>query len=108
MRLCRFRADSDSLRQQLLKWLLIPMVILLLLNIALVYKFGHDSANRRHDRFLLDASKILLDQLYANAGRVEFDIHSGALNVLNRDKADQVYYSISDPGRKYQLPYPPC
>ncbi|NNM69334.1 MAG: sensor histidine kinase [Gallionella sp.] len=112
MRLCRFRADSDSLRQQLLKWLLIPMVILLLLNIALVYKFGHDSANRRHDRFLLDASKILLDQLYANAGRVEFDIHSGALNVLNRDKADQVYYSISDPGRKYQfgspdLPAPP-
>ena len=106
MKLYRFWADSDSLRQQLLKWVLVPMVILLLLNIALVYKFGRDSANRRHDRFLLDASKILLDQLYTKAGRVEFDIHSGALNMLNRDEADQVYYSLSDLRREYQFGSP--
>ena len=106
MKFYKFWAGSDSLRQQLLKWVLVPMVILLLLNIALVYKFGRDSANRRHDRFLLDASKILLDQLYTKAGRVEFDIHSGALNMLNRDEADQVYYSLSDLRREYQFGSP--
>lgn len=98
--------DSDTLRQQLLKWVLIPMAILLLLNIALFYKFGHDSADRRHDRFLFDASKILLDQLHTEQGEVTFNIHSGALSMLNADNKDQVYYSLSGPNREYRFGYP--
>ena len=97
--------DSDTLRQKLLWWVLVPMVVLLLLNIALAYKFGHDSADRRHDRFLFDASKILLDQLRTNQDRVEFNIHGGALNMLSEDKKDQVYFSLSGWQQGYQFGY---
>jgi two-component system sensor histidine kinase TctE len=87
--------DSDTLRQKLLRWVMLPMALLLLLNTALIYKFGHDSADRRHDRFLNDASKILLDQVRTHNGQVEFNIHSGALSLLTEDKKDQVFYSLS-------------
>lgn len=98
--------DSDTLRQKLLWWVLTPMLILLLLNVALVYKFGHDSADRRHNRFLFDASKILLDQLRTNQGQVEFSIHSGAMNMISEDKKDQIYYSLSGWGQNFQFGYP--
>lgn len=98
--------DPDTLRQQLLRWVLVPMVVLLLLNIALAYKFGYDSADRRHDRFLNDVSKILLDQLHTQDGKVEFNIHSGALNMLSADKKDQVYYSLSGWQQEYRFGYP--
>jgi two-component system sensor histidine kinase TctE len=87
--------DSGTLRQKLMWWLLVPMTLLLLLNAALIYKFGHDSADQRHDRFLNVASKILLDQLRTLNGEVEFNLHSGALNLLSVDPEDLVYYSIS-------------
>ncbi|MCX7193682.1 MAG: sensor histidine kinase N-terminal domain-containing protein [Proteobacteria bacterium] len=83
------------MRQKLLWWVLGPMVILLILNVALIYRFGHETADRRHDRFLMDASKILLDQLRTSKGEVVFNIHAGALNLLSADKKDQLYYSLS-------------
>lgn len=104
--------DADSLRQKLLRWVMLPMVILLLLNIALIHQLGHDSADRRHDRFLLDSSKLLLDQLNTREGHVTLNIHSGALSMLYADKKDQVYYSLSGWQQKFQfgpddLPAPP-
>jgi two-component system sensor histidine kinase TctE len=108
------RFNSDTLRRKLLKWVLVPMVILLLLNIALVYKFGHDSANRRHDRYLYDTSKILLDQLRTNnEGVVEFNMHNGALNMLFEDTKDITYFALKGWQQDYQfgqqnLPMPPA
>jgi hypothetical protein len=74
--------DSGTLRRKLLQWVLLPRVILLLLNIALMYRLGHDSADRRHDRFLSDTGKLLLDQLRTEQGEVVFRIRSGALQIL--------------------------
>ncbi len=112
MSLCKSIFDSGTLRQKLLQWVLIPMVVLLLLNIALIYKAGHDSADRRHDRFLSDASKLLVDQLHTNQGHVEFTLHSGALNMLSEDKKDKVYYALSGWQQDFKfgspnLPAPP-
>ncbi len=95
--------ESDSLRHKLLRWVIIPMVILLLLNIALIYKLGHESADRRHDRFLTDASKILLDQLSTVKGQGVLNLHSGALNMLYAEKSDRVYYSLSGIGQSFQF-----
>lgn len=104
--------NPDTLRQKLLRWVMLPMVILLVLNIALIYRLGHQSADRRHDRFLNDVSRILLDQLRTNQGRVEFNLHSGAMNLLTEDKKDQVYFSMRGWQQDYQfgnanLPMPP-
>ena len=106
MRLCKSIFDSGTLRQKLLWWVLAPMVVLLFLNIALIYKAGHDSADRRHDRFLRDISKILLDQLHSSQGYVEFSLHVGALNMLSEDKKDHVYYALRGWQQDYQFGYP--
>lgn len=104
--------NPDTLRQKLLRWVMLPMVILLVLNVVLIYHLGHQSADRRHDRFLTDTSRILLDQLRTNQGRVEFNLHSGALNLLTADKKDLVYFSLQGWQQDYQfgnadLPAPP-
>lgn len=94
---------ADSLRRNLLWWVLGPMVIVLLFNIALIYKLGHQSADRRIDRYLTDASTILLDQLRTRQGQVEFNLHSGALSILTVDKNDQVYYSLSGQAQAFHF-----
>jgi len=104
--------EANTLRQKLLSWVMLPMAVLLLLNVALIYQFGLDSANRRHDRSLLDTSKVLLDQLRTNEGRVEFNLHDGALSLLSADHKDQVYYSLNGWQQEYRfgpanLPLPP-
>ena len=95
MSLYPYGFESDSLRQKLLIWVIMPMVILLFLSIALIYKLGHESADRRHDRYLLDAGKLLLDQLSTVDGEVSLNLHSGVQAMLYADKKDQVYYSLS-------------
>lgn len=95
--------NPDSLRQKLLYWVLLPMVILLALNIGLIYQLGHQSADSRHDRFLDDVGKILLDQLRTNQGQVEFNIHSGALSLLTEDKKDQVFFFLQGWQQDFQF-----
>ncbi|MFA6063732.1 MAG: sensor histidine kinase N-terminal domain-containing protein [Gallionella sp.] len=95
--------EANTLRQKLLSWVMLPMAVLLLLNVALIYQFGLDSANRRHDRSLLDTSKVLLDQLHTNQGRVEFNLHDGALSLLSADHKDQVYYSLNGWQQDYRF-----
>ncbi|MDO8347123.1 MAG: sensor histidine kinase [Rugosibacter sp.] len=112
MRLYKFWVRSVSLRHRLLWSVLLPMVILLAINIAVVSKFGYDSANRRHDHFLFNTSNVLLDQLHNNHGRVEFNGNSRAMSTLLEDKNDQVYYSLSGVQQDYRfghadLPAPP-
>jgi two-component system sensor histidine kinase TctE len=104
--------DANTLRQKLLRWVMIPMAVLLLINIALIYKFGLVSANHLHDNFLFHTSKILLDQLHTHEGRVEFNLQEGALNMLSSDNEDKVYYSLNGWGQEYRfgspaLPLPP-
>jgi two-component system sensor histidine kinase TctE len=89
--------DARTLRHKLLLWVLIPMWLILMLNVVLVHQFGLDGADRRHDQYLMNAGRILRDQLRTENGRVIMRMHSGALNVLNADeKYDQVYYFLAD------------
>ncbi|MBI3221831.1 MAG: sensor histidine kinase N-terminal domain-containing protein [Nitrosomonadales bacterium] len=102
-----------TLRQQLLRWVLVPMVILLLLNIMFAYRFGNANADLMHDQSLFDMSKVLRDQMRTNqAGEVELNIHTFALDMLSEGKKDKLYYFIRGLRNEYQfgrpdLPLPP-
>lgn len=106
MTLYRSWLDRDTLRQQMLKWVLVPMAILMLLNIALFYKFGYDSANRRHDRTLNEISKVLLDQLRTEHNVTSFKLHTGALSLLTDDKKDLTFYSLRGVRQQFQFGSP--
>lgn len=104
---------ANTLKQKLLLWLLLPMILLLIITCALTYQFGQDDANRQHDKYLAETSQILLDQLRTQNGRVEFSIHTGARILLTQDKNDQVYYSLRGWNQNFQfgeanLPLPPA
>jgi len=96
---------SDTLRHTLLLWVLLPILGLLIINTALVYKLGRDSADRRHDRYLTEISQVLSDQLRTEGEEVKFAVHSGALTMLTEDKSDQVYFSLSGWHQNYQFGY---
>ncbi len=98
------KSGSDTLRLQLLKWLLIPMSVLMLINIGLFYKFGYDSANHRHDRYLSDVSKVLVDQLRIKNDKVIFNRKSAALSLLTEDKSDKVYFFLKGEGYSFGNP----
>ncbi len=83
---------SVSLRHRLLWSVLLPMGMLLVVNIAVVSKFGYDSATRRHDRFLEDVGNLLVDRIYAVEDGIRFNGDSPEL--LPEDKKDLVFYSI--------------
>ncbi|MFA6970970.1 MAG: sensor histidine kinase [Gallionella sp.] len=112
MKLYNSWESSVSLRHRLLWSVLLPMLILLIINIAVVSKFGYDSANRRHDHFLLSAADTLMDQLHTRQGKAEFNGNSSTLSKLFEDKYDQVYYFLSGVQQNYRfghvdLPVPP-
>lgn len=101
---------GESLRHRLLWSVLLPMAILLVINVAVVSKFGYDSATRRHDHYLLNTGNVLKDQLHIRQGKLQFD--NAGLNILNEDKNDQVYYSLAGVMQEYRfgtpdLPAPP-
>ncbi|HCI52324.1 MAG TPA: hypothetical protein DE312_03155 [Gallionella sp.] len=79
-----------SLRHRLLWSVLLPMLILLVINIAVVSKMGYDSATRRHDHFLQDVSAKLLEQLNVKQGNVGFSDRN--VSILTEDKKDEVHY----------------
>lgn len=99
-----------SLRHRLLWSVLLPMAILLVINVAVVSKFGYDSATGRHDHFLLNTGNALKDMLHIRQGNLAFN--DSVLTNLNGDRRDQVYYSLSGVQQEYHfgtpdLPPPP-
>ncbi|MGZ8967451.1 MAG: sensor histidine kinase N-terminal domain-containing protein, partial [Gallionella sp.] len=101
-----------SLRRQLLLWLLIPLSLLWLVNAAVAYRLALHSANSAYDRSLHDATLALVDQLSVNQGRVEVSLPQVALEMLEADAKDRIYYRITGPRGEFvfghaSLPLPP-
>lgn len=101
-----------SLRRQLLLWLLIPLSLLWLVNTAVAYRLALHSANSAYDRSLHDATLALVDQLSINQGHVEVSLPQVALEMLEADEKDRIYYRITGPRGEFvfghaSLPLPP-
>lgn len=102
----------QSLRRQLLLWLLIPLSVLWLVNALVAYRLALHSANSAYDRSLHDATLALVDQLSVNQGHVEVTLPQVALEMLEADEKDRIYYRITGPHGEFvfghaSLPLPP-
>lgn len=103
---------AQSLRRQLLLWLLIPLSVLWLVNALVAYRLALHSANSAYDRSLHDATLALVDQLSVNQGHVEVTLPQVALEMLEADEKDRIYYRITGPRGEFvfghaSLPLPP-
>lgn len=91
------KAEARSLRRQLLIWLLVLLIPLLIIGGINSYSRAYHFSNLAYDRSLFRAALALADQVFVVHGKVKVDLPQKALDLLEYDKDDWIYYRVTDP-----------
>jgi len=84
-----------SLRGQLLRWLLGPLLILVALNSVSVYRNAKDAADVAYDRSLLASTRALAERVSIADGKVVADVPYVALDSFETDNLGRIYYKVT-------------
>jgi two-component system sensor histidine kinase TctE len=84
-----------SLRNQLLRWLLAPLVLLVAVNTASLYRDSLDAADMAYDRSLLASTRALAERVSVHGGKVVADVPYVALDSFETDTLGRIYYKVS-------------
>ncbi len=90
------KTDRPSLRQILLGWLFLPIMILACVWTWSSYRVVMHFANQVYDWELSDSVLALARQVGSQPGAIEIDLPLAARQMLEFDQYDQVFYSITD------------
>ncbi|HAT33078.1 MAG TPA: sensor histidine kinase [Janthinobacterium sp.] len=91
-------AALGSLRSALLRWLLIPLLILVALNAVSVYRNALAAADVAYDRSLLASTRALAERVSIVAGKVVADVPYVALDSFETDTLGRIYYKVTGLG----------
>ena len=86
-----------SVRERLLRLLLVPLVALLVVSIWSDYHTAIEPARTAYDQALADAAVAVAAHVRVQSGRIELDLPPQAIAVLRTDRYDQIYYRVADP-----------
>lgn len=86
-----------SLRRQLLTWLLALLIPLLLIGTINSYFRAYNFSDLAYDRSLFRAALALADQVLVVRGKVVVNLPQTALDLLEYDEDDWIYYRVTDP-----------
>ena len=101
MKLPRWRAflrrpaRLGSLRAQLLRWLIVPLVLLVAINAVSLYRDALDAADVAYDRSLLASTRALAERVSIRAGQVVADVPYVALDSFETDTLGRIFYKVS-------------
>ena len=103
---------NATLRHQLLKSLLTPIILVFLVSSVVSYNFAINYAALAYDNALFDSVLDITRQLRFTNGVLRVDLPRAALDMLESDKDDRVYYSVNDAAGTFVaghagLPLPP-
>jgi two-component system sensor histidine kinase TctE len=84
-----------SLRGQLLRWLLGPLLVLVALNTVSVYRNALDAADIAYDRSLLASTRALAERVSVVDGKVVADVPYVALDSFETDTLGRIYYKVT-------------
>jgi two-component system sensor histidine kinase TctE len=87
-------APVGSLRGQLLRWLIIPLVILVALNAVSLYRDALDAADIAYDRSLLASTRALAERVSVRDGKVVADVPYVALDSFETDTLGRIFYRV--------------
>ena len=90
-------AAGPLLRTKLLRWLLVPLALLLTADTLVSYWFALRFSDRAHDRALVEIAREASIHLREEKGRLVFDMPEPARAVIFSDSADRLYYEITTP-----------
>ena len=107
-----FWKRAESLRSQLLLWLLIPLLIVLLINAAFTHRAAVETANLTFDRLLLGSADAIAEDIDFKNGELVVDLPYAALALLESNIHERIFYRILGPDNQtvtgYEdLPLPP-
>lgn len=89
------RPPRGSLRNQLLRWLILPLVALVALNAVSLYRDALEAADIAYDRSLLASTRALAERVSVRDGRVVADVPYVALDSFETDTLGRIYYKVT-------------
>ena len=89
------KLPGGSLRGTLLRWLLVPAMILLPLNAWFTYREGVAIANAAYDRSLLLAARTIAESLFVEQGRLSVSLPYAALELAENDLGGRLFYRVN-------------
>jgi two-component system sensor histidine kinase TctE len=84
-----------SLRSQLMRWLLVPLLILVALDAVSVYYNALEVADIAYDRSLLASTRALAERVSIVNGQVVADVPYVALDSFETDTLGRIYYKVT-------------
>jgi len=86
---------SGSLRGQLLRWLILPLVALVALNAVSLYRDALEAADVAYDRSLLASTRALAERVSVRDGKVVANVPYVALDSFETDTLGRIYYKVT-------------
>ncbi|MBP0598086.1 sensor histidine kinase N-terminal domain-containing protein [Herbaspirillum sp. LeCh32-8] len=86
-----------SLRGQLVRWLLIPLTLLVAVDAVSVYYNALEVADLAYDRSLLASTRALAERVSVVDGHVIADVPYVALDSFETDTLGRIYYKVTGP-----------
>lgn len=87
--------QPGSLRQQLLRWLILPLVALVALNAVSLYRDALEAADVAYDRSLLSSTRALAERVTVKDGKVVANVPYVALDSFETDTLGRIYYKVT-------------
>src|SRR5882762_5969328 len=87
----------NSLRLQLLGWLLVPLAVFVAVNTWAIYTNATETATVVQDRMLLGAVRIIAEQTYYKDGELHVEVPPAALELFESSSQDRVFYRVASP-----------
>ncbi|MFC5459349.1 sensor histidine kinase [Massilia niabensis] len=84
-----------SLRSQLLRWLILPLVALVALNAVSLYRDALEAADVAYDRSLLSSTRALAERVSVKDGKVVANVPYVALDSFETDTLGRIYYKVT-------------
>jgi two-component system sensor histidine kinase TctE len=88
-------APLGSLRGQLLRWLLVPLLALVAINSVSLYRDALEAADIAYDRSLLASTRALAERVSVREGKVVADVPYVALDSFETDTLGRIFYRVT-------------
>lgn len=85
----------NSLRSQLLFWLLAPLALVAALDVWATYRIARDTATIVQERMLLGAARVIGEQVHLEEDVIQAVIPPAALELFVSPAPDRVFYRVS-------------
>ena len=92
-----YSKPADSLRLQLLRWLLPPLLLLLSINSWLSNRAAAATADMAFDRLLTASAEAIAEDVEYRNGEVVVDLPYAALELLESNIQERIFYRVVSP-----------